>query len=194
MLRNDRVHAARSVRKAAGWQEPHWDTAQVSGRAAAAHNGTGAVHDGRARRPARPQVLSRAFRSRFLELHVGDIPDGELATILEGRCALAPSYAAKLVAVMRALQRRRQARALRASLPAAAVPRMLQGWQSHRVAGPVRQGNAAKLPTRKRGKGKKMVCAGGAGQQCVCRQARLHHAARPVQVGRARRGGLPGAG
>ena len=56
------------------------------------------------------QVLSRAFRSRFLELHVGDIPDGELATILEGRCALAPSYAAKLVAVMRALQRRRQAR------------------------------------------------------------------------------------
>lgn len=58
------------------------------------------------------QVLSRAFRSRFLELHVGDIPDGELATILEGRCALAPSYAAKLVAVMRALQRRRQACAL----------------------------------------------------------------------------------
>jgi len=83
-------------------------------------------------------VLSRAFRSRFLELHVGDIPDGELATILEGRCALAPSYAAKLVAVMRALQRRRQARALRASLPAAAPLRVLQGLLSHRVAGPVR--------------------------------------------------------
>lgn len=47
-------------------------------------------------------------RSRFLELHVGDIPDGELATILEKRCALAPSYAAKLVFVMRELQRRRQ--------------------------------------------------------------------------------------
>lgn len=52
--------------------------------------------------------LSRAFRSRFLELHVGDIPDSELAEILEKRCALAPSYAAKLVAVMRELQRQRQ--------------------------------------------------------------------------------------
>ena len=54
------------------------------------------------------QALSRAFRSRFLELHVGDIPDTELANILQERCALAPSYAAKLVAVMRELQRRRQ--------------------------------------------------------------------------------------
>lgn len=54
------------------------------------------------------KALSRAFRSRFLELHVGDIPDGELATILQQRCALAPSYAAKLVTVMRELQRRRQ--------------------------------------------------------------------------------------
>lgn len=53
-------------------------------------------------------MLSRAFRSRFLELNVGDIPDGELATILEQRCALAPSYAAKLVAVMRELYRQRQ--------------------------------------------------------------------------------------
>lgn len=42
------------------------------------------------------------------ELHVGDIPDGELATILEKRCAVAPSYATKLVASMRELQRRRQ--------------------------------------------------------------------------------------
>ncbi len=54
------------------------------------------------------QALSRAFRSRFLELHVGDIPDTELANILQERCALAPSYAVKLVAVMRELQRRRQ--------------------------------------------------------------------------------------
>ena len=56
----------------------------------------------------RVQALSRAFRSRFLELHVGEIPDAELANILQERCALAPSYAAKLVAVMRELQRRRQ--------------------------------------------------------------------------------------
>lgn len=41
---------------------------------------------------------------------MGDIPDAELATILQQRCALAPSYSAKLVAVMRELQRRRQVR------------------------------------------------------------------------------------
>jgi hypothetical protein len=60
-----------------------------------------------------------ARRSRFLELHVGDIPDGELAAILEARCALAPSYAAKLVAVMRELQRRRQVRCNGTCVPAA---------------------------------------------------------------------------
>lgn len=44
--------------------------------------------------PIRPNPLlpyarlspRRAFRSRFLELHVDDIPDDELATILEKRC------------------------------------------------------------------------------------------------------------
>ena len=41
---------------------------------------------------------------------MGDIPDAELATILVQRCALAPSHAGRLVAVMRELQRRRQAR------------------------------------------------------------------------------------
>ena len=54
------------------------------------------------------KTMSRAFRSRFLELHVGDIPDGELAAILHQRCAIAPSHANKLVDVMRDLQRRRQ--------------------------------------------------------------------------------------
>ena len=48
------------------------------------------------------------YRGRFLKLHVGDIPEPELAEILEKRCAIAPSYAAKLVAVMRELERRRQ--------------------------------------------------------------------------------------
>ena len=54
------------------------------------------------------KFMSRAFRSRFLELHVGDIPDGELAHILHERCAIAPSHAEKLVAVMKELQRWRQ--------------------------------------------------------------------------------------
>ena len=54
--------------------------------------------------------LSRAFRTRFLELHVGEFPEGELAQILHQRCSIAPSYAAKMVAVMRDLERRRQVR------------------------------------------------------------------------------------
>lgn len=57
------------------------------------------------------KVLSRAFRSRFLELHVSDLPDSELEFILQQRCALAPSYSKKLVAVMRDLYRTRQVRA-----------------------------------------------------------------------------------
>ena len=53
-------------------------------------------------------MLSRAFRSRFLELHVGDLPDSELEFILQQRCSLAPSYSKKLVGVMRDLYRTRQ--------------------------------------------------------------------------------------
>eukprot|EP01133_Synstelium_polycarpum_P016329 gene16329-19424_t len=54
------------------------------------------------------KVLSRAFRNRFLELHVDDIPENELEEILAKRCALPPSYCKKLVAIMRELQLNRQ--------------------------------------------------------------------------------------
>lgn len=50
------------------------------------------------------QVLSRAFRNRFIELHCEDIPSKELATILHQCCALPQTYADKMVAVMRELQ------------------------------------------------------------------------------------------
>jgi midasin len=53
------------------------------------------------------KVLSRAFRNRFVELHVDDIPEDELKTILEKRCSMAPPYCEKLVAVLKDLQRRR---------------------------------------------------------------------------------------
>jgi midasin len=53
-------------------------------------------------------VLSRAFRNRFVELHVDDIPETELETILAQRCSIPPSYCKKLVAVMKDLQRHRQ--------------------------------------------------------------------------------------
>ncbi|EIE25917.1 hypothetical protein COCSUDRAFT_12734, partial [Coccomyxa subellipsoidea C-169] len=81
------------------------------------------------------KALSRAFRSRFLELHVGDIPDSELAHILQLRCALAPSYAAKLVAVMRELQRLRQATNVFAGKHGFITPRDLFKWAGRGAVG-----------------------------------------------------------
>ncbi|KAJ1569694.1 hypothetical protein HK405_007248 [Cladochytrium tenue] len=52
--------------------------------------------------------LSRAFRSRFIELNFDDIPESELGVILEKRCAIPPSYASKIVAVYKGLQISRQ--------------------------------------------------------------------------------------
>ena len=72
--------------------------------------------------------LSRAFRTRFLELHVGEFPESELAEILHKRCAIAPSYAAKMVAVMRDLERRRQVGSL-------ACGRLCGGIMGREVAG-----------------------------------------------------------
>ena len=50
------------------------------------------------------QVLSRAFRNRFVELHFDEIPSRELETILHQRCAIPMSYSQKMVAVMLDLQ------------------------------------------------------------------------------------------
>ncbi|KAI8840117.1 P-loop containing nucleoside triphosphate hydrolase protein [Chytriomyces cf. hyalinus JEL632] len=52
--------------------------------------------------------LSRAFRSRFIELHFDDIPEPELSVILERRCRLPPSYSAKIVSTYKGLQNARQ--------------------------------------------------------------------------------------
>lgn len=51
-----------------------------------------------------PQVLSRAFRNRFVELHFDELPSEELETILHQRCSLPPSYCSKLVRIMQDLQ------------------------------------------------------------------------------------------
>jgi midasin len=53
--------------------------------------------------------LSRAFRNRFLELHVSDIPEEELGVIIERRCEIPLSYAKKLVSVYRKLCKSRDA-------------------------------------------------------------------------------------
>ena len=50
------------------------------------------------------QVLSRAFRNRFVELHFDEIPSGELVEILQKRCQLPQSYSQLLVNVMLELQ------------------------------------------------------------------------------------------
>lgn len=50
------------------------------------------------------QVLSRAFRNRFIELHYNDIPPEELVTILQEKSCIPLSYSKKMVAVMKELQ------------------------------------------------------------------------------------------
>ena len=50
------------------------------------------------------QVLSRAFRNRFVELHFDEIPSCELVEILQKRCQLPQSYSQLLVNVMLELQ------------------------------------------------------------------------------------------
>ena len=54
------------------------------------------------------KMLSRAFRNRFLEIHVDEIPENELSEILEKRCKIPLSYAKKMVEVMKDLQLHRQ--------------------------------------------------------------------------------------
>lgn len=51
--------------------------------------------------------LSRAFRNRFVEIHMGDIPNNEMVMILEHRCGCPPSHAKLLVKVLTSLQQRR---------------------------------------------------------------------------------------
>ncbi len=81
------------------------------------------------------KTLSRAFRSRFLELQVDDIPDDELGVILEKRCKIAPSYAGKLVGVMRELQRRRASSNVFAGRHGFITPRDLFRWAGRGAAG-----------------------------------------------------------
>lgn len=54
------------------------------------------------------KTLSRAFRSRFLELHFDDIPEDELETILRERSQIAPSFCTRIVSVYKKLKVLRQ--------------------------------------------------------------------------------------
>lgn len=81
------------------------------------------------------KVLSRAFRNRFLEVHFDDVPQDELETILCQRCKIAPSYANKIVAVFRELQRRRQAERVFETKQSFATLRDLFRWAKRDVIG-----------------------------------------------------------
>eukprot|EP00890_Picochlorum_soloecismus_P003681 jgi/Picsp_1/4313/NSC_01821-R1_type a von willebrand factor domain-containing protein len=81
------------------------------------------------------KILSRAFRSRFLELHIDDIPDDELHLILEQRCKIAPSHATKMTQVMRELQRRRLASNIFAGRHGFITPRDLFRWANRPAVG-----------------------------------------------------------
>lgn len=81
------------------------------------------------------KTLSKAFRSRFLELHVDEIPDEELREILEKRCRIAPSYAKKMVATMRELQARRSSANIFAGRHGFITPRDLFRWANRDAIG-----------------------------------------------------------
>ncbi|WVZ59171.1 hypothetical protein U9M48_009362, partial [Paspalum notatum var. saurae] len=74
------------------------------------------------------KILSRAFRNRFIEVHVEEIPQDELRTILEQRCSMAPSYAKKMVEVMMDLQKHRQNSRVFAGKHGFITPRDLFRW------------------------------------------------------------------
>ncbi|KAL6842329.1 hypothetical protein ACP4OV_027756 [Aristida adscensionis] len=74
------------------------------------------------------KMLSRAFRNRFIEVHVDEIPEDELIIILEQRCKIAPSYAKKMVNVMKDLQTHRQNSRVFAGKHGFITPRDLFRW------------------------------------------------------------------
>lgn len=74
------------------------------------------------------KILSRAFRNRFVEIHVDEIPQDELTTILERRCKIPESYAKKMVEIMKELQLHRQSSKVFAGKHGFITPRDLFRW------------------------------------------------------------------
>lgn len=74
------------------------------------------------------KMLSRAFRNRFVEVHVDEIPEEELSTIIENKCKISASYAKKMVEVMKDLQLYRQKSNVFAGKHGYITPRDLFRW------------------------------------------------------------------
>ncbi|KAL8000860.1 putative AAA+ ATPase domain, midasin, P-loop containing nucleoside triphosphate hydrolase [Plasmopara halstedii] len=80
------------------------------------------------------KVLSRAFRNRFLQIHIDEVASGELQTILQERSSLPPSYCEILVDVMRQLQLVRQQSSVFAGKSGFITTRDLLRWAERRPA------------------------------------------------------------
>lgn len=78
--------------------------------------------------------LSRAFRNRFVEIHVGEIPEKEMITILEERCKCPSSHAKLLVNVMSILRKRRSKSSVFRGKDGLITPRDLLRWAQRRVS------------------------------------------------------------
>ncbi|XXG76315.1 hypothetical protein AAC387_Pa08g0684 [Persea americana] len=74
------------------------------------------------------KMLSRAFRNRFLEIQVDEIPENELSRILKRRCSISKHYASKMVNVMKDLQVHRQSSNVFAGKHGFITPRDLFRW------------------------------------------------------------------
>lgn len=77
--------------------------------------------------------LSRAFRNRFVEIHMGDIPSDELVTILEKRSGCPPSHAKVLVKIMTSLRQRRSKSGVFLGKDGLITPRDLLRWAERRA-------------------------------------------------------------
>lgn len=78
--------------------------------------------------------LSRAFRNRFVEIHMGDIPNAEIKTILEQKCGCPPSHAKHLVNIMTSLRHRRSKSNLFLGKDSFITPRDLLRWAERKVS------------------------------------------------------------
>lgn len=80
------------------------------------------------------KMLSRAFRNRFLEITVDDIPTAEIVSILRLRYSMPESFAQKIVEVMTNLQTRRQNSQIFAGRHGFITPRDLFRWAERKPA------------------------------------------------------------
>ena len=74
------------------------------------------------------KVMSRAFRNRFIEFHIGDIPPNEMVEILSKRTQIAPAFCPKVVEVQKELQRRRSRSGVFQGKHGFITPRDLLRW------------------------------------------------------------------